>query len=296
MNVIIGATGNIGRRVADGLLAAGKKVRVIGREEARLKRFSEKGAEAVSGSADDAAFLTRVFEDAEAVFTMIPTDIRTENFARYQDVIGEAISSAITSVNVPYVVNLSSLGAEHETGTGPVTGLHRQEQRLNQLTDTYVLHLRPTYFMENFLMSIPLIKTMGINGSAIRADLPISCIATQDIAEVAVNALLKLNFPERKVRPLLGPRDYTFAEATRILGQAIGKPDLAYVEFSYEDMEKGLIAAGVSADVAKTYVELEKALNDGLITGLNRDAESTTPTTFEQFASVFAAAYERASE
>ena len=293
MNVIIGATGNIGGRVADGLLAAGKKVRVIGRDESRLKRFSEKGAEAVSGSAEDAAFLTRVFEDAETVFAMIPSDIRVESFARHQDVIGEAISSALASVKVPYVVNLSSMGAEHKTGTGPVTGLNRQEQRLNQLKDTYVLHLRPTYFMENFLMSIPLIKTMGINGSAIRADLPLACIATRDIAEVAVEALLTLNFPERKVRPLLGPRDYTFAEATRILGQAIGKPDLRYVEFSYEDMEKGLIAAGASADVAKTYVELEKALNDGLITGFNRDAESTTPTTLEQFASVFAAAYER---
>ena len=295
MNVIIGATGNIGSKVADGLLTAGKKVRVIGRDESRLKGFSERGAEAVSGSADDAAFLTRVFEDAETVFAMIPSDIRAENFARYQDMIGEAISSALASVNVPYVVNLSSMGAEHETGTGPVTGLHRQEQRLNQLKDTYVLHLRPTYFMENFLMSIPLIKTMGMNGSAIRGDLPVSCIATRDIAEVAVNSLLKLDFPERKIRSLLGPRDYTFKEATQILGQAIGKPDLRYVEFSYEDMEKGLIAAGISADVSKAYVELQKALNDGLITGLKRDAENTTPTTLEQFASVFAAAYDRAS-
>jgi uncharacterized protein YbjT (DUF2867 family) len=295
MNVIIGATGNVGSKVADGLIAAGKKVRVIGREEQKLQRFSDKGAESVAGSVEDAAFLTRVFEDAEVVFTMIPADIRAENFARSQDVIGEAISSALASANVPYVVNLSSVGAELDKGTGPITGLYRQEQRLNQLKDCYVLHLRPTYFMENFLMSIPLIKTMDINGSAIRADLPVSIIATRDIAEVAVNALLKLNFSERQIRTLLGPRDYTFAEVTRILGQAIGKPDLHYVEFSYEDMEKGLIAAGLSTDVAKTYVELEKALNDGLISGINRDAESTTPTTLEQFASAFAAVYERAS-
>ena len=295
MYVIIGATGNIGSRVADGLLVAGKKVRVVGRDEEKLKRFSERGAEAISGSADDAAFLIRVFEDAEAVFAMIPADIRAENFARYQDLIGEAISSALASANVPYVLNLSSVGAEHKSGTGPITGLHRQEERLNQLKNTRVFHLRPTYFMENFLMSIPLIKTMGINGSAIRADLPVACIATQDIAEVALNALLNLNFPERKIRTLLGPRDYTFVEVTQILGHAIGKPDLQYVQFSYEDMEKGLIAAGVSTDVAKTYVELEKALNDGLISGLDRDAESTTPTTLEQFASVFAAVFEGTS-
>ncbi|MGH8592768.1 MAG: hypothetical protein ACREX9_20820 [Gammaproteobacteria bacterium] len=41
------------------------------------------------------------------------------------------------------------------------------------------------------------------------------------------------------MRELYGPRDYTHREATSILGAAIGKPDLVYVEFSYEDFRKG---------------------------------------------------------
>ncbi len=39
---------------------------------------------------------------------------------------------------------------------------------------------------------------------------------------------------------LLGPRDVSFAEAAKILGAAIGKPDLQYVQFSYEDAEKAM--------------------------------------------------------
>jgi uncharacterized protein YbjT (DUF2867 family) len=220
--------------------------------------------------------------------------VQAQDIDAHQDTIGEAISSALEIVKVPYVVNLSSLGAEHKTGTGPIVGLHRQEERLNVLKETRVLHLRPTYFMENFLTSIPMIKNMGINGSAIRADLPIPFIATRDIAEIAASSLLSLNFPERKVRPLLGPRDYTFTEATRILGKAIGKPDLQYVQFSYADFEKALIAAGISPSVAKSYVEMEEAINNGLTRTYKRDAESTTPTTLEEFANIFASAYAKA--
>lgn len=293
MYVVIGATGNVGSKVAESLLTAGKKVRVIGRDGDRLKQFVDLGAEAVAGSVEDAAFLTRVLEDARALFAMIPTDVTVPSLAGHQDLIGEAISSALSSAKVPHVVNLSSLGADRSSGNGPIAGLHRQEQRLNQLKDARVVHLRPTYFMENFLSGIPMIKNMGFNGDALRPDLSLPCIATRDIAEVAASLLLTLDFPERQVRELLGPRNYTPVEATRILGNAIGKPDLAYVQFSYEDLEQGLIAAGLSPDVAREYRNLETALNDGLADGVERNANNTTPTTMEQFATLFAEVYNK---
>jgi uncharacterized protein YbjT (DUF2867 family) len=291
MYVITGATGNIGSKIAEALLGAGQKVRLIARDEDRLKVFSQKGAEVVPGSLEDAAFLRRIFEDAKAVFTMIPTDIHAQNVHAYMDTIGEAIATALEVSKVPYVVNLSSLGAEHPSGTGPIAGLHRQEERLNRLKESRLLHLRPTYFMENFLTSIPLIKHMGINGSALRSDHSMGMIATRDIADVATKALLHLDFPERQIHMLLGPRDYTMAEATRILGEAIGKPDLQYVQFPYEDFEKALIDAGISPSVAKSYAEMEGALNSGLVGGYKREPENTTPTTLEEFSKVFAEVY-----
>ena len=37
---------------------------------------------------------------------------------------------------------------------------------------------------------------------------------------------------------MLGPRDLSYAEATSILGERIGKPDLEYVHFPYADLAK----------------------------------------------------------
>jgi uncharacterized protein YbjT (DUF2867 family) len=291
MYVITGATGNTGNEIARKLLQAGKKVRAIARDKNRLKSLENLGAEIHQGTLDDPLFLTKTFEGATAVYAMIPTDPTTQNLFAYMDRIGESISTALRQAKVPNVANLSSIGAQLPSGTGPITGLHRQEERLNKL-DANVLHLRPTFFMENFLMDIPMIREMGIMGSPARPDIILPMIATKDIGDVAADRLNRMDFKGKTVLDLLGPRDVGYAEAARILGAAIGKPDLQYVQFSYEDAEKGMIQSGLSPDLASKYVEMYRAFNEGLVKPVPRKPENNTPTTIEEFAKTFAAAYQ----
>src|SRR5262249_41442422 len=203
-----------------------------------------------------------------------------------------ANSEGIQNSGVAKVGNLGSWGGELTSGTGPILGLHYQEERLNKIAGIDVLHLRPTYLMQNFLQMIGLIKTAGINGSSLRAEFPMPMIAAQDIAEHAARRLLRLDFKGKHAQQLLGPRDVTMNEATRVLGSAIGKPDLKYVKFSYQDAEKGMIAAGLSPDMARTINEMNRAMNEGkIITGLTRTPDNTTRTTIEEFAKLFAQIY-----
>lgn len=46
MIVVASATSNTGSAVAEALLAAGHRIRVLGRDRGRLQRFAERGAEA----------------------------------------------------------------------------------------------------------------------------------------------------------------------------------------------------------------------------------------------------------
>ncbi|MCI0612549.1 NAD(P)H-binding protein, partial [bacterium] len=290
MYVITGATGNTGSEIARKLLQSGKKVCGIARDKNRLKSLEAQGAEIRQGSLDDSKFLANTFEGATAVYAMIPTDQRAEDLFAYMNRIGESIYKALRQSKVPNVVNLSSIGAALPSGTGPISGLHHQEQRLNQL-EANVLHLRPTFFMENFLVDIPVIREMGIMGSPARPDVILPMIATKDIGDAAADRLNRLNFKGKTVLDLLGPRDVAFAEAAKILGAAIGKPDLPYVQFSYEDAEKGMVQGGLSADIAEKYVEMYRSFNDGVIKPIPRKPENITPTTIEQFAKIFADAY-----
>jgi uncharacterized protein YbjT (DUF2867 family) len=291
MVTVMGASGNTGRMVAEALLGRGEKVRVVGRDAGKLEPLRARGAEVAVGDVADAAFLARAFAGAETAYTLIPPDPRAVDFRALQDRIGEATVKALRQAGVKRVVFLSSVGADLPEGTGPIAGLHAQEERLRSLGGA-VLLLRPGYFFENLLANIPLIKHQGINGSAIAPDVPFSMIATRDIGVAAAAAIVARDFSGVTFRNLLGPRDLTLAEATRVVGAAIGKPGLPYVQFPYDAFAGALVQAGLSADVARLYVEMSKAFNDGIVKAVGgRTPSSTTPTTFESFAKEFAGAY-----
>jgi uncharacterized protein YbjT (DUF2867 family) len=293
MYAITGATGNIGSKVAGVLLDRGKKVRVIGRDAARLRSLVKRGAEAAVGDLKDTAFLTGALSGVEAVFAMIPPDYRAVDFRGYQNDVGRSINDAITKAGVQYVVNLSSQGAELPAGTGPILGLHDQEIRLNRLAGVNVLHLRPTYFMENLLMNIPLINQMGIAGSAVRGDRKFAMIATRDIAVRVAGHLLERDFDDKVDKDLLGQRDLSLEEAIVVIGRRIGWPDLKYVQFPYDEAAKGMEASRISPDVSRLFVEMSRALNEGLFAvNRPRTLENTTPTSIEEFADIFAEAFE----
>lgn len=285
MYVITGATGNIGSKIADILLTAGEQVRVISRKREHLQRFVNRGAEAAIGDLTDRAFLAEAFRGATAVFSMIPPGYNAGDFRAYQNEIGENLATAITAAGVKYVVNLSSQGAELAEGTGPILGLRDQEARLNRLAGVNVLHLRPTYFMENLQLNIPLINTKGIAGSAIRGDVKFAMIATRDIAAHAAERLVKRDFAGKGVQDLLGERDLSLAEATAVIGRSIGLANLQYVQFSYGEAERWLREMGVGSDASRLFIEMNRALNEGrFAVNRPRTSENTTTTSIEAFA------------
>jgi uncharacterized protein YbjT (DUF2867 family) len=292
MYAIVGATGNIGSKLTDLLLQKGRRVRMIARSREAMQPAVLRGAEAMAGDATDPEFLTRAFTGAEAVFTMIPPNVTAQDFLAYAGAMGESIAAAVRRSGVTHAVNLSSVGADLDEGTGPIVGLHRLESRLNAVPGLNVLHLRAAYFMENLLMSIDLIGSKGIAGGAIRGDVAIPMIATKDIAAVAADRLMRRDFTGPTVQYLLGPRDITLSETVAVIGARIGKPGLAYVLFPYDEAEKGLVAAGLSPDMSRLYVEMSRAFNEGRIAAtFSRTPENTTPTTIEEFAGVFAGVF-----
>ncbi len=291
--VVCGATGHVGGLVADRLLDAKRRVRVVARKADSLKGFGARGAEVASGSIDDAGFVSRAFEGADAVFALVPPNFGVESLRPWQNRVAEALATGLERARVRRAVTLSSIGADLAQGNGPIAGLHDMEERLNRVPGLAVLHLRPGSFMENTLSSIGMIKAKGMNGGAVRADIRFPMIATRDIGEVAARRLLALDFLGSSFQELHGQRDVTMPSATAAIGKAIGKPDLQYAVFPYDDAKKGMIQMGLPEEMARLLVEMSKGFNDGLIRPRQpRSAATTTPTSIETFAEqVFAPAY-----
>jgi len=294
MYVVLGASGNTGRAVANNLLDRGQKVRVVGRNAAHLQSFAAKGAETFIADLTDSGTLTQAFQKADSAYVMIPPNITSTDSLGYENRVSDAIAAAVQSSGTKNVVALSSIGADKSSGTGPVLGLHNLEQKLNQIAGANVLHLRAGYFMENTLGQANAIRQMGAVTTPLRADLKLGMIATRDIATAAVDALLH-PANGKQIRELLGQRDLTYSEVTAAIGQAIGKPELKYVQAPDDQFQHVLVQMGMSEQFAKLLLEMIGALNSGHMRALeSRSTQNTTPTSYENFvAEYFVPAYKQ---
>lgn len=284
MYVITGATGNTGNRIATNLLAAGKSVKALARNPEKLAELAEKGASIVVGNLEDPALLTETLRGATAAYIMIPPNFGAADWRLWMRGMVERYATAIQDSGVKKVVLLSSTGAHRTEGVGPIGGLGELEIALRKLSGVDILALRPGYFMTNLYSSVGMIQHAGINGGVQKADVPTVLVHPSDVADIASKRLLELDFTGFSVEFITGPADLTHADITAVIGQAIGKPELPYIEFSPADGKAGMMQAGLPETIAAGYVEMGEGSNKGYLNeGYDRSAAHVGSITLEWF-------------
>jgi len=290
--VITGSLGNISKPLAEKLVASGQNVTIISSKAEKTSQIEALGAKAAIGSVEDIGFLTKSFTDADAVYTMVPPNFSPGNWKKYIAGIGENYAAAIKAAGVKNVVDLSSIGAHMPDGCGPVSGLYFAEKALNGLDGVNVKHLRAGFFFQNFFGNIGMIKHMGIIGGNYGEGTTLTLVHTDDIADAAAEELLGLSSKGKSIRYVIGD-EKTTNQVAAILGKAIGKPELPWIDFKDEDTFAALVQAGLSEEIAKNYAEMGAAMRNGEMTA---EYKTDRPSVFgktklEAFAPVFAAVY-----
>ena len=290
--VVTGSLGNISKPLAERLVAAGHEVTVVSSKAEKAAQIEALGAKAAIGSVEDVDFLTKTFTGADAVYIMVPPNFGSGNWKKFIAGIGENYAEAIHASGVNNVVNLSSMGAHMPEGCGPVSGLYYVEKELNALDKVNVKHLRPGFFYNNFLANVGMVKHMGIIGANYGEAATLVLVHPEDIAEVAAEELQNLSFKGKSIRYVVSD-EKTTNEVAATLGNAIGKPELPWVNFKDEDSIGGMLQAGLPEDVAKNYAEMGAAMRSGEMASdyLKKNPSEFGKTKLEAFAPVFAAVY-----
>jgi uncharacterized protein YbjT (DUF2867 family) len=293
--IVTGSLGHISRPLIEKLTAANQDVTVISSNSDRKAEIEALGAKAAIGSVSDLAFVTETFTGADAVYTMVPPTFSASDWKQHIADTGKIYAQAIAASGVKNVVNLSSMGAHMPDGCGPVSGLYYVEQALNALEGVNVRHLRPGFFYYNFFANIGMIKHMGIIGGNYGESAKLVLANPADIADAAAEELLGQTFSGKSIR-YVASAEKTTDEIAGILGQAIGKPDLKWVNFSDEDTQAGMLQNGLPLDVAQNYAEMGSAMRSGEMAKeyIANGPVALGKTSFEAFAPVFAAAYAQA--
>jgi uncharacterized protein YbjT (DUF2867 family) len=287
--VITGSVGHISKPIIEGLVKAGKEVTVITTNTDKVKAIESLNAKALVGSLFDQAFVTKAFNGADVVYTMIPPIWQTNNWRASQNEIASTYTEAIKATNIKYVVNLSSIGAHLGEGCGPVNAVADFEKSLDKISGLNVKHLRPSSFYYNLLSQIPMLKHAGILG-ANYGDSKLALVHTNDIAAAALEELVTLTFKGSSVRYIVSDM-VTGNEIAEALGTAVGKK-IPWVVFTDEQLLKGLIEGGVPATHAPAFVEMGVALRTGKMQeDMERNKPVFGPTKLADFAKEFKAAF-----
>ena len=288
---LTGSLGNIGRPLAKQLIENGHEVTIVSSNSERKKDIEVLGAIAAIGSVEDPDFLASKFDGSDAVFVMVPPNYTATDAIEYYQSVGNSYAQAIKKANVKRVVHLSSWGAHLKEGTGFIVGSHEVEVILDKIPDIRLTHLRPCSFYYNMYSFMEMIKHVGFIGSNYGDEDKIVMVSPNDIADATAIELTSLT--SVKVR-YVASEDITANEVSRILGIAIGKPDLKWVTFNDEQTQNGLEQAGVSKYVAEKLVELGASIHNGR---MREDYDLHKPqlgkVKISDFAKEFAVAYNK---
>jgi uncharacterized protein YbjT (DUF2867 family) len=259
MYVIAGVTGNTGKVVAETLLAAGQKIRVIVRSADKGAPWRARGAEVAVANLD-ADVDGAAFAGARAAYLLSPPDLGAADPLADVRRRLDGVARLIAKHAVPHVVFLSSLGAQHDKGTGPIVGLHHGENALRAVTS--VTAVRAGYFLENWGMVADVARKDGVLPTFLPATLRVPTVHTADIGRVAGEALLA--GPTRRVIELTGPMDPTPSDIAAAFSRRLGRK-IALAEAPIEAVVPTLTGFGISEGVARLFAEMYAALRNGIV-------------------------------
>jgi uncharacterized protein YbjT (DUF2867 family) len=275
--VITGVSGNTGGVVANTLLDAGHAVRVVVRERSKADALAARGAEVSVADLGDADALATALRGASGAYLLIPPNGAAPDVRAYQHRLLDAIATAVERARVPHVVLLSSVGAQHPAGTGPIAGLYAAEQRLAAIDGTRSSFVRAAYFMENLGGSLGMLE-QGVLPSFTPGATAFDMVATRDIGKTAAGLLVEgPGTAKTQAIELRGPAKVSMNDVAATLSRIVGKP-IAVSEAPLDAMVPTLTSFGMSADVAGLYREMTAAMLSGHVAfeGGHREVAGTT--------------------
>jgi uncharacterized protein YbjT (DUF2867 family) len=260
MYAITGVTGNTGAVVAETLLAAGKPVRVIVRDAAKGAPWRARGAEVAIAALEDTAALTAALRGVAGAYVLVPPRLGSTDPLGENRAVIASIAAAARDARLPHAVLLSSVGAHHADGTGPIQSLHHAEQAIGAVTA--LTAVRAAYFVENWAAALGALP-QGIVPTFVPSTLAFPQVATRDIGRTAAGALVE-GPHGRRIIELSGPRDVSATDVAAALTRLTGKP-IAPADAPLDAVVPTFTSFGISAQMAELYREMYAGVISGRV-------------------------------
>lgn len=260
MNIILGASGQIGSMLVDNLLKDGQAVRAVVRSFEKGQALADKGIETATADFNDAESLTAAFQGGNTVFLLTPEDPERSDFLGETRLILDNYRKAILSTGISRIVGLSSMGAQHKTGTGNLEASYMLEHCFEGIGAEKVF-VRPAYYFSNWLGYLDLVIKQGVLPTFFPPDMPVQMIAPPDAAAFLAGVMEGTPQGET-LYEITGPREYSALEIAEIFEEVLERK-VSVQHIPQEEWEEAFLQAGFSGDAARNFKLMTKAVVDG---------------------------------
>ena len=264
MYAITGAFGQTGLALSESLLEGGQSIRmIVRRDDAQAALWRKKGAEVVLADLTNTEEVVRALANVKGAYLMNPPAYFVPDLFEQAHAVHRSLIAAAAAAEVPQVVALSSVGAQHARGTGNILTTHDFEQQLRAYQGSVTI-LRAANFMENWAWSMQPVMEKSILPSMFKPlDLALPMVSALDIGRTAA-ALIVERPVTRRIVELHGPQDYSPADAAATFSKLLGR-HIKAVEDNDADFSAVMASVGFPATTVRAFVEMFEGFNSGLV-------------------------------
>jgi len=278
MNTILGASGQVGSAIVSNLLDNSQPVKGIVRNKEKADKLKKTGASVGIADIHDKYALAEVLKDSTTVFLLTPETGSEPDILEDTRKILHNYREAITQWPITKIVGLSSIGAQHDSGTGNLVMSYMLEHAFTGLPIKQIF-VRPAYYFSNWLAYADTVKKDRVLPTFFPPNFVIPMISPLDVAAIVADILADETITgSQTIYELEGPAAYSSKDVADAYSKALGFK-VAVQQVPRQNWEQALQPLGFSNDGVKNFIEMTEAVINGRASREGADAKNIKGTT-----------------
>jgi uncharacterized protein YbjT (DUF2867 family) len=258
LNIVVGATGQVGITLTSELKRMGIPVRAVVRNPNKLlgKIIETKTADLFNVDQ-----VTAAFQGGTNVFLITPENPASNDIIGDTEQIVYNYREAVQRAGIKKIIGLSCIGAHHGGNTGNILMSRILEQGFHDV-DVEKIFIRPCYYFSNWLGYMDTADQYGVLPSFFPEQLKIEMHSPVDLAKHIAKIMADRSpIKDNTIYEMVGPQKYSPIDVANAFSKLLHKK-IAVQTITKENWIETLVSVGFTQNTAGNLADMTQAVID----------------------------------